>query len=126
MIRQYCLLVKNHSLKQYSYLIGKTLTIINYDLSADLSLNTISKQLNVNPSYLSNLFKKECHLTLTDYVTQKRIEHSVYLLNSTNKQIQTIALECGIPDTTYFIKLFKKQNGITPSQFRKQFSNKSQ
>lgn len=126
MIREYCLLVKNHSLKQYSYLIGKALTIINYDLSSDLSLHKISDQLNINPSYLSNLFKKECGCTLTDYVTQKRIEYSVYLLSNTNKQIQTIALECGIPDTTYFIKLFKKQNGMTPSQFRKQFSNKSQ
>ena len=121
MMRNYCLLVKKHSLKEYSYLIGKAITLISYDLSADLSLNSIAKQLNVNPSYLSNLFKKECHTTLTEYVTQKRIEKAVNLLNNTDKQIQTIAYECGISDTNYFIKLFKKQTGLTPSKYRLQF-----
>ena len=121
MMRNYCLLVKKHSLKEYSYLIGKAITLISYDLSADLSLNSIAKQLNVNPSYLSNLFKKECHITLTEYVTQKRIEKAVNLLNNTDIQIQTIAYECGISDTNYFIKLFKKQTGLTPSKYRLQF-----
>ena len=121
MIRNYCLLVKNHSLKQYSYLVGKVLTMISYDLSADLSLKNISSKLNVNSSYLSNLFKKECNCTLTDYVNKKRIEYAVSELHNTDKQIQTIAYECGISDTNYFIKLFKKHTGLTPSNYRKQF-----
>lgn len=121
MIRNYCLLVKNHSISNYSYLIGRTITLINYDLKADLSLKRIAADLKVTPSYLSRLFKEEMKITLTEYVNQKRIEAAVTLLHTTDMQIQTIAYECGIQDTNYFIKLFKKNTGITPSKYRYQF-----
>ena len=119
-----CLLVKNHSLSKYSNLIGKTITLIYYDLTADLSLNNIAQTLNVNPSYLSSLFRKECGCTLTDYVNNRRIEHAVSLLNTTDKQIQNIAFECGIQDTNYFIKLFKKYTGLTPTGYKEQIGKR--
>lgn len=118
MVRKYTLLVKNHSLKGYSMLIRKVITAINSDLTEDLTLNTQAKALNVNPSYLSTLFKKETGSTLTDYVNHKRIEHAILLLNSTDMQIQTIALYCGIPDVNYFTKTFKKIVGKTPKEYR--------
>ena len=124
MIRSYCLLVKNHSLSKYSNLIGKSITLIYYDLTADLSLNSIAQTLNVNPSYLSSLFRKECGCTLTDYVNNRRIEHAVTLLNTTDKQIQNIAFECGIQDTNYFIKLFKKYTGLTPTGYKEQIGKR--
>lgn len=123
MIRKYCLLVKNHSMKGYSLLIRKVLTQIDYDLTADLGLKNLAAQLNVNPSYLSTLFKKETGLTLTEYVNQKRIEHAVFLLNSSGLQIQMIAQYSGIPDVNYFTKTFKKIIGITPKEYRDRISN---
>lgn len=118
MIHKYCLLVKNHSMKGYSLLIRKVLTQIDSDLTADLSLRTQAEHLNINSSYLSTLFKKETGTTLTEYVNRKRIEHAIFLLNTTNLQIQTIAQACGIPDVNYFTKIFKKQIGITPKDYR--------
>ena len=120
MIRKYCLLVKEHSLKNYSPLIGKVITLISYDISANLTLNYIASLMNVNPSYLSATFKKETGQTLTDYVNASRMELAVHILTTSDKQIQAIAEECGILDANYFIKLFKKQYGITPSQYKKQ------
>ena len=120
MIRSYCILVKQHSLKQYSHLIGKTITLVAYDLTADLSLKSIANQLNVNPSYLSGLFRKECNCTLTEYVNKKRIEQAASLLQKTNKPVNVISYECGIQDTNYFIKLFKKHTGLTPTQYKDQ------
>ena len=76
MIRKYCLLIKNHSLSSYAALIGKAITLIEFDLCADLSLNSIATQLNVSPSYLSKLFHKELDMTLTDYENEKRIKHA--------------------------------------------------
>lgn len=67
MVRKYCLLVKNHSLKNYSPLIQKVLTNIDFDLTVDLSLKAQAQLWNVNPSYLSNLFKRETGMTLTEY-----------------------------------------------------------
>lgn len=118
MVRKYCLLVKNHSMKGYSLLIRKVLTRIDSDLTADLSLKTQADLLNVNASYLSTLFKKETGVTLTDYVSRKRVEHAVFLLNSTDMQIQTIAQYCGIPDVNYFTKTFKKYVQKTPKEYR--------
>ena len=118
MIRKYCLLVNNHSMKNYSLLIRRVLTQIDSDLTLDLSLKTQAERLNVNASYLSTLFKKETGSNLTDYVSRKRIEHAIFLLNSTNMQIQIIAQYCGIPDVNYFTKTFKKYVGKTPKEYR--------
>ncbi len=118
MIHKYCLLVKNHSMKGYSLLVQKVITRIDSDLTADLSLSALAALLNVNASYLSNLFKKETGSTLTDYVNRKRIEHGILLLNATTLQVQTVAQYCGIPDVNYFTKLFKKYIGKTPKEYR--------
>ncbi len=123
MVRKYCLLVKNHSMKGYSQLIQKVIIRIDMDLTKDLSLNAMSLEFNVNASYLSNLFKKEIGTTLTEYVNRKRVEHGLLLLNSTPLQIQTIAQYCGIPDINYFTKMFKKIVGKTPSEYRKEILN---
>ena len=120
MIRKYCLLVKKHSMRNYSLLIQKVLTIIDADLTADLGLKRLAEILNVNASYLSALFKKETGRTLTEYVTKKRIDHAVFLLRSTNLQIQTVAQHCGIFDVNYFAKIFKKQTGKSPKEYREE------
>ena len=118
MIYKYCALVKNHSMKNYSLLVQKVITVIDSDLTADLSLHHQAEMLNVNASYLSTLFKKETGMTLTEYVTRKRIEHAAFLLTSTNLQIQAVAQNCGIYDVNYFTKIFKKQMGKTPREYR--------
>ncbi len=118
MMRKYCVLVKEHSLKKYSQLVGRVITLISYDLTADLSLRNIASILNVNGSYLSATFKRECGETLTGYVNRKRIENAANILSYSDKQIQHVAEECGIMDLNYFIKIFKKHYGVTPTQYR--------
>lgn len=118
MARKYTLLVKNRSLQGYSPLVRRVLIHIDMDFASNLSLNTQAKLLDVNPSYLSTVFKKETGATLTEYVTSKRIDHALFLLNSTKMQIQTIAQYCGIPDICYFTKIFKKHIGKTPTEYR--------
>ena len=118
MARKYAFLVKNHSMKGYSPLICQVLTHIDNDLSVDLSLKTLASRVSTNPSYLSSCFKKETGHTLTEYVTEKRIQHAIFLLNATNMRVQTIASYCGIPDVCYFSKLFKRLTGKTPTEYR--------
>lgn len=118
MVRKYCSLVKTHSMKNYSPFVQKIVTTVDSDLTADLSLHNFARMLNVNSSYLSVLFKKETGKTLTEYVSQKRIEHAVYLLRTTKLQVQTVAQHCGIYDVNYFAKMFKKITGKTPKEYR--------
>lgn len=126
MVHKYCLLVKNHSMKGFSLLVQKVLTRIDSDLTADLTLKTQARFLNVNASYLSTLFKKEMGMTLTDYVNKKRIEHAVFLLNSTSMQIQNIAQYCGIPDVNYFTRILKKYMEKAPTEYRQELAQENQ
>lgn len=120
MVNTYCALVKQHSTKQYSPIVQKVLTAVDSDLTADLSLNRLSKLLSVNASYLSSLFKKETGKTLTEFITQKRMQQAAFLLRTTKLQVQTVAQHCGIYDVNYFTKMFKKFSGQTPKEFREQ------
>lgn len=118
MIHRYCSLVNTHNTRSYSLPIQKVITRINFDITADLSLKTMSEYLKLNASYLSNLFKKETGYTLTNYVNKKRMEQAAFLLSTTSLQVSTIAQQCGILDENYFTKLFKRQYHITPTHYR--------
>ncbi len=121
MAKSYCNLVKTHYIKDYSPLVQNIVMLIDADLTADLTLNSLSKKLNVNASYLSTLFKKDTGYTLTEYVSNKRTERAKRLLETTNHQIQQISHECGVLDVNYFVKIFKKHTGKTPKQYRDEF-----
>ena len=108
MVRKYCFLVKTYSTKGFSPIIQKVLNYIALNLASDLTLKHLSSIFSLNSSYLSAMFKKETGTTLTAYVNSKRIDRAVYLLNTQVDSIQDIAIMCGIPDLTYFTKLFKK------------------
>lgn len=120
----YCRLVKRYSLKGYSLPVQRVVTYVSTDLSVDLGLKTLANQLNVTPSYLSSLFRKEMGMTLTDYVTQQRISHAQQLLLGTSLPIKSIALQCGIPDLNYFARMFKRSCGVTPKHYRDTASHK--
>lgn len=118
LMHKYCALVKKHSMKNYSLPVQKVLMVIDSDITADLSLHKLAEMFSINASYLSSLFKRETGKTLTEYVSQKRIEHAAYLLQTTNMQIQVVAQHCGIFDVNYFAKMFKKYMGKTPKEYR--------
>ncbi|MDD3403579.1 MAG: AraC family transcriptional regulator [Hespellia sp.] len=118
MLRKYCLLVQSHSLSGYSLPIQKAISHISFNLTGDLSLSAIAEMLSLNSSYLSTLFKKETGMTLTYYANKKRVEHAIFLLNTTDLPIQDIAALCGIPDLNYFTKTFKKYQNMTPSEYK--------
>lgn len=118
MFVSYCKLVRKQRSAAYSPLVKSAVTAIDADLSAELNLSSLAKQLNVSNVYLSSIFKKETGTTLTDYINQRRVSYAKYLLSSTSLQIQTISIHCGIADVHYFSKLFKQRTGKTPSQYR--------
>jgi YesN/AraC family two-component response regulator len=118
MLVAYCKLVQKQATAIHSPLVRKVISRIDLDLASDLRLAPISRALNVNPSYLSTLFRRETGKTLTNYVTEKRMEHGAFLLQSTNLSVAVIAQRCGIADDNYFAKLFRRHHGLSPTQYR--------
>lgn len=114
----YCRLVYKNSMKQYSPIVKKTILVIESDISAELSLDTLAQKQGISKGYLATIFKKETGKTVLEYIKDKRIEHAMYLLTNTHLQIQTIALHCGVMDVQYFSKIFKKKIGMNPKEYR--------
>ncbi len=124
MFRSYCRLVRRHSMKHYSPVVRQTVLLIDSDLSADLTLKSLAANQNVSSGYLSTIFKQETGKPISQYISEKRIKHAAHLLSTTNLQVQTIALHCGIMDVQYFSKVFKKQIGKTPKEYRESLKQK--
>lgn len=118
MFRAYCRLVRKHSTQTHSPLVQQALIYIEANLNSDLSLRTLAEKLNISGSYLSTIFKKETGQTLTDLITNRRVERAKELLRTTRLQVQTVAQHCGIVDVHYFSKIFKKITGMTPKAYR--------
>ncbi len=114
----YCRLVREHTGKGYSPGVQNAVLMIDADLSANISPRALAVAQSVTPAYLSTVFHHETGKTLCAYIRERRMAAAADLLATTNLQIQTVALHCGIMDVQYFSKLFKKQYGVTPTRYR--------
>ncbi len=90
----------------------------NYD-NPDLNLNMVAGHIFINPTYLSALFKKEAGLSFVDFITQTRIENAKILLTRENTKSYEVAQKTGYQDPHYFSVCFKKQTGMSPSEYKK-------
>lgn len=108
MVRRYCLLVRNFSLRHYSKLIQDTINYIDFHLADPLSLSSAAAAVAANKNYLSTQFRKETGSTLTDYINEKRIHESLKDLAVTSIPIREIAGKVGINDINYYSRIFKK------------------
>lgn len=88
---------------------------------SNLSLESISQQLNVTRNYLSAVFKKETGMTINKYITKYKIEKAKTKLRDTTYKIEIIANLVGYDDSDYFSKVFKKYVLCTPREYRKKF-----
>jgi YesN/AraC family two-component response regulator len=84
----------------------------------ELSINTISEQFKVHPSYLSRYFKEQVGDNLTEYINKHRVEQSKTLLLQEEIYIRDISELVGFTSISTFIRLFKKYEGVTPSAYR--------
>ncbi len=85
----------------------------------DISLDDLSQLVFLSSKYISDMFRSEVGVTITDYITAKRIERAKQMLLNSGTKIYEIADQLGFHDVKYFNKVFKKQIGISPLQFRK-------
>lgn len=103
---------------QHHSAITHAIRYLSVHYSEPVTLAGAARSAGVHPSYLSSLFRKVTGLTFKDYLNQIRIEHALELLKNTDYPIMEIAISCGFNDQSYFTKVFKKQTGMTPRQFR--------
>ena len=90
-------------------------------LAEEMSLSVLSEEFHLNPQYISQLFRNEIGVNFLSYLTGIRMEKAKKLLLSTSLSVAEVAERSGYGDYRVFTKVFKKSEGITPSQYRRDF-----
>lgn len=99
--------------------IGQVKAYLDEHYNEKLSLESVSSHFFIDKHYLARLFKEQYGVTLNTYLQQVRITHAKRMLRFTDMRIEEIGLECGIGELNYFSRVFKKLEGVSPSEFRK-------
>ncbi len=100
---------------------GRKYITENYD--KDISLDDVSRHLNLSPYYFSKLFKSETGTTFVEYLTNLRMERAQELLKDESLSIKEICAAVGYADPNYFSRTFKKNVGVTPTVYREGSKN---
>lgn len=102
----------------YSAPIQKILEYLDLNYSQKISFPHLAEMVHFSEAYLSKIFKKEVGVTITQYIMHIRCKKAAQLLKDTNLSVQEISSYGGYPDNNYFVKVFKNQYGVTPTDFR--------
>ncbi len=104
--------------EQSESVISRAKTYIDENYSRELSLDDVSRVVNISPYYFSKLFKEESGENFIEYLTRVRISHAKELLKNPELSIKEICVLSGYSDPNYFSRIFKKQEDVTPSEYR--------
>lgn len=109
--------------KEFPEIIKKAVLIMESEYSEEIQMEALAKRLFTNKYELIRIFKKYLGITPYEYIIKYRINQSKILLESTQLPVSQIAGNSGFEDASYFIKMFRKHENITPLKYR-QFWNK--
>lgn len=109
----------NSTKSRYADIVDEVIRYIDSNFADDkLSLNQLSDYMNFSPNHLSMIFSQQTGRTFIKYLTDLRMSKAKELLRYTSKRSSEISIEVGYKDPHYFSYLFKKTQGLTPTQYR--------
>ena len=101
-------------------LIGIAKEYIHQNYSKDISLDDVSRSINISPYYFSKIFKEETGEGFVEYLTRIRMERAKELLTTTEYSMKQICSMVGYADPNYFSRSFKKNVGVTPTEYKQE------
>lgn len=117
-IQSVCRNIVSKREEQASNMIHTAKKYIDEHYKEELTLDEISRRINISPYYFSKLFKEEIGQSFIEYMTNVRMETAKTLLLTTNKSMKEICSEIGYADPNYFSRTFKKNVGVTPTEYK--------
>ena len=115
---------KDSSLILRQQIYNDILDYVKWYLDTNLKVTDIAKHFGYNEKYLSHLFHSIKGISLKQYILEEKISQSKYFLSDTNKTISAIAEDLGFNDSHNFMKQFKKQTGMTPTEYRNAYGKR--
>lgn len=123
MVSQLCKEVQNKQKSHAAQLTGQILAFLQQEYAnSELTLSYTADHFYITSSYLSTFFKENVGDTFLNHLTRLRVEHAKELIRTTNLSMGEIALRVGYASGNTFTRIFKKMEGITPTQYRESAS----
>ena len=104
--------------KSYSSEIRTCVEYIDFHLEEDINISVIARETGYSDYYLSKKFKKETGFSIKDYIRSKRMERAKFLLDKTKESVQEIGERLQFCSQSYFTETFRKEIGMTPTEYR--------
>ena len=114
--------LKRNEHRRVDAAVDECIDIINNEFRDPLlSVDTISDRLLLNKTYLGRTYKKRTGISISNAITDRRLEEAARLLIETDSSVKQISAECGLTASSgYFATIFKKKYGMTPAEYRVQ------
>lgn len=106
------------SASSQSYLVRQVYVLIERTPIKELTVQSIADVVRLHPVYLSKIFKLETGMSISDYLHRCRMDRARYLLSNTMDRVYEITMELGFQNPNYFAKVFRRQFGMTPQEYR--------
>jgi YesN/AraC family two-component response regulator len=84
----------------------------------EFNLEQLAEVLHLSKFYVSRVFRQETGESITDYMTARRVKQACRLLQNTSLSVEAIGCKVGLPNSSYFFQLFKRNIGMSPLQYR--------
>lgn len=104
--------------REYENVVSRVKAYINENFAKNISLDDVSRMVDISPYYFSKLFKQEVGENFIEYLTEVRMKHARHLLEDPKYSIKEVCVMSGYGDPNYFSRIFKKYEGMTPSEYR--------
>jgi two-component system response regulator YesN len=104
--------------KQSSSSVERAKAFIEERYNRDISLDDVSREVDISPYYFSKLFKEETGENFIEYLTSVRIGRAKQLIAGSDMSMKEICTEVGYSDPNYFSRIFKKNVGVTPTEYK--------
>lgn len=115
-----CSNVSSYKEEQSNHVIKKAILYIENHYNKDISLDDVSREVDISPYYFSRLFKEETKENFIEYLTKLRIKKAKELLKKKELSMKHICMQVGFGTPNYFSRIFKKYVGVTPTEYREE------
>ena len=122
LIREYCQTIRRKLTAGYSNLTVSVLYYLDHSYAQNITMQTMSEELEVPTSRIISQFKKEVGITPLAYLNRLRMQHAAHSLAHSKTPIHEISASVGIMDANYFVKRFKAEFQCTPSEYREKYA----
>ncbi|MBQ9940525.1 MAG: PocR ligand-binding domain-containing protein [Clostridia bacterium] len=107
----------------YDPLVTEIVDFIDTNFHENLSVGYLCSRFHISKNSLYKAFNDNFRCTVNEYITERRLKYAKTLLAQSDEPVYQIARNSGIDNYTYFCRLFKIKNGVTPTEYRKKYKN---